>query len=278
MKKHNSLLVGIQLAILEVYSNSKLWFLDRSISPLLLFPALLQPSDMVKMSGLVWHAWRTCCFITRYHLPLFFPQLLTLVTVSMALWRKRNLGEVKSLHIQKNIKVSAREPHDGQHGNVPRRNTNFFLFYYNNFTPMPASENLPLVEVDACVSITDGESSWCRQTWKLVYNFVGLYNKFLKPQLRNQTGQKHPGLKKRMLFVFIDISTDSWWTKKVKIHIKECVINSIQNIFYYHLGFSEIQLWLCTEHTCIIFHFLTLFDPILIHFHSTCYSYNLFWE
>lgn len=45
------------------------------------------------------------------------------------------------------------------------------------------------------------------------------------------------------MLAFIVISTDSWWTKKVKIHIKEYVINFTQNIFYYHLGFSEIQLW-----------------------------------
>ena len=116
--------------------------------------------------------------------------------------KKESRGSEVMTHSE-TIKVSASEPHNGQHGNVPRRNTNFFLFYYNNFTPMSASENLPLVEVDTCVSITDGESSWCRQTWKLVYNFVGLYNKFLKPQLRNPTGQKHPGLKKRMLCLFL---------------------------------------------------------------------------
>lgn len=60
---------------------------------------------------------------------------------------------------------------------------------------------------------------------------------------------------------------------------QRCVVNFTLNFLKNcHLGFfffSEIQLWWCIKNTCINFYFHTLFILKSIHFHSTCYSYNM---
>lgn len=92
--------------------------------------------------------------MTLHHLPLFFLQLLILVTVSIELQRERNFCDV-SAH---SGKYQSKYKWATQWEYPKKKYTNFFLFCYNNLTPVSAPENLPLVEADTCVSITDGES------------------------------------------------------------------------------------------------------------------------
>lgn len=175
MIKRSHLWPGINLSwihtipkLLKICSNFKPWFLDTQS---ILF------SCNSCFDRATWK--RAMCPFTNSLASIMYPFLKT--TNNECLWffllygERNKFGETKWLHSQLSLKVSVNELSKWKHGDTRRRESpTLFLLYYNNFTPISASENQSL-EDTGCVY-------WQRQLYvgkcenQLI--IITLYSKF----------------------------------------------------------------------------------------------------